>query len=131
MKKLEFLPLLIMLYLLPLTVSADPIDSIAELFKQGNATELTKNLAATLDVTLLKKENTYSNTQAGMVLTKFFTQNKPKSVKILHRVNTSNTYRFGVLLLNTDKGAFRISFTLNSVKGTLQIIDLRIEAEKA
>ncbi|MBE9584412.1 DUF4783 domain-containing protein [Mucilaginibacter sp. JRF] len=131
MKKLHFLPVLIIFYLLPTAALADQIDTIAELFKQGNATDLTKQLAPTLDVSLLKKEDTYSNTQAGALLSKFFTQNKPKSVKVLHRVNTSNTYRLGVLLLDTDKGAFRISFTLNSVKGTLQIIDLRIEAEKA
>ncbi|MCC8408937.1 DUF4783 domain-containing protein [Mucilaginibacter sp. UR6-1] len=131
MRKLQFLPVLIICYLLPMAVMADQIDGIAELFKQANATELTKKLAPVLDVSILKKEETYSNTQAGIILSKFFTQNKPKSVKVLHRVNTSNTYRFGVLLLVTDKGTFRVSLTLNSVKGELQIIDLRIEAEKA
>lgn len=131
MRKLQFLPVLIICYLLPMAVKADQIDSIAELFKQANTAELTKKLAPMLDVSILKKEETYSNTQAGIILSKFFTQNKPKSVKVLHRVNTSNTYRFGVLLLVTDKGTFRVSLTLNSVKGELQIIDLRIEAEKA
>lgn len=131
MRKLQFLPLLVMFFVLQSATTVDPIDSIAELFKQGNSAELTKQMAYTLDVSLLRKEETYSNTQAGIILGKFFTQNKPKSVKVLHRVNTSNAYRLGVLLLTTDKGAFRVSFTLNGTKGVLQIIDLRIEAEKA
>ena len=131
MKTFSCLPLIIILYLLPhTTVAQDRIAEIAELIKQANITELEKQFAPTIDVTILKEENVYSKIQASVVLTKFFTQNKPKSVKVLHKVNTNNTYRFGVLILTTDKGLYRVSFTLNGTNGTSQIIDLRIEAEK-
>ncbi|RYY32770.1 MAG: DUF4783 domain-containing protein [Sphingobacteriaceae bacterium] len=124
--------LLMFLFLLPLTLmAADPIDNIAELIRAGKHTELENQFAANVDITILKDENVYSKTQAAIVVNKFFTQNKVKSVKVLHKVNTSNTYRFGVLLLVTDKGTYRLSFTLNATNGALQIIDLRIEAEKA
>ncbi|RVT99931.1 DUF4783 domain-containing protein [Mucilaginibacter limnophilus] len=129
MTKRRFLPVLI-LFMLPLLTTAAEIDVIADLFKSGNSAELSKHFAQSLDVTLLKEENVYSKTQAELVLKKFFEQNKPKAVKVLHRVNTSNTYRFGVLLLSTDKGNYRVSLTMNSIKGSLQIIELRIEAEK-
>lgn len=126
------MPLLIILYLLPaVAVAQNPIDKIAELVKQSDIAELEKYFAPNVDITILKEENVYSKTQASIVLNKFFTQNKPKAVKVLHKVNTNNAYRFGVLLLTTDKGIYRVSFTLNGANGAMQIIDLRIEAEKA
>lgn len=124
------MPLLVIMFVAPLVAAADDIDVIADLFKQGNSAELSKHLAPSLDFTLLKEENVYSQTQATLVLKKFFEQNKPKGAKVIHKVNTSNTYRFGVVQLVTDKGTFRVSLTLNSVKGQLQVIELRIEAEK-
>ncbi|GAA4337261.1 hypothetical protein GCM10023149_46620 [Mucilaginibacter gynuensis] len=130
MKKLSYLPLLMILYLLPHAAVADPIDNVAELIKQGNTKELAKLFASTIDITILKDENVYSKTQASIILEKFFNQNKPKAVKVVHKVNTNPTYRFGVLLLTTEKGTYRISFTLNEVKGVLQLIELRIETEK-
>ena len=132
MKTLNYLPLLVILYLLPASAMAQsPIDKIAELIKQSNITELEKYFAPSVDITILKEENVYSKTQAAIVLNKFFTQNKPKGVKVLHKVTTNNAYRFGVLILTTDKGLYRVSFTLNGTNGAMQIIDLRIEAEKA
>ncbi|RCH56498.1 hypothetical protein DJ568_01165 [Mucilaginibacter hurinus] len=123
--------LLLTFYLIPLAVNADPIGEIAELIKAGKHSELEKHFAPSVDITILKDENIFSNTQAAIVVSKFFTQNKLRNVKILHKVNTSNTYRFGVLLISTDRGTYRLSFTLNSINnGALQIIDLRIEAEK-
>lgn len=132
MKKLSYLPVLFILFMLPLAALADdPVDKIAELLKKANITELEKQFGANIDITILKEENVYSKTQASMILSKFFTQNKPKSVKIIHKVNTNNVYRFGVIQVVTDKGTYRVSCTLNGVNGILQIIDLRIEPEKA
>lgn len=132
MRNLRYAPLFIILYLLPFgAVAQNTIDHIAELIKQANTAELEKQFAPTVDITILKDEHVYSKTQASIVLNKFFTQNKPKSVKIFHKVNTNNSYRFGVILLTTDKGVYRVSFTMNGANGNLQIIDMRIEAEKA
>lgn len=130
MKKLVLMPLLFMLYL-PLSVFADDdIGIVAALFKQSNAAKLSGHFAANVDISILKKDNVYSRAQAEMVMKGFFADNKIREVKVLHKVNTSNTYKFGVLLLSTDKGNYRVSVTLNNVKGTMLIIELRIEAEK-
>ncbi len=129
MMKLLSLPMLVLLYLLPVT-TADPIDNVADLIKQGNVHELSKLFANNIEITLLTDENVYSRIQAELVLQKFFTQNKPRTVKLLHRVNSSANYRFGVLLVNTDKGNYRVACTLNQIDGALSIIELRIETEK-
>lgn len=128
--RLIYLPTLMFLLLFAVAAKADPIDNIAGFLKQGNAQALSNLFATSVEVTILDQENLYSDTQATLVINKFFTDNKPKSVKILHRVNSSSSYLFGVMFLTTDNGVYRISVTLNGSSGNMKIIELRIEAEK-
>jgi hypothetical protein len=111
-------------------MATDPIDKVAELIRQGNTRELSKLFAANVEVTLLNEENIYSKVQAGLIIDKFFTQNKPLSVKMLHKVNSNPNYQFGVLIVNTQKGPFRIAYTLKEAEGGPALIELRIETEK-
>lgn len=129
--KLLCIPLLILWFVAPGTaVAADPIDKVAELLKRGNTAELTKMLAPNITITLQNEENVYTRAQAGIVLDKFFGQNKPIGAKVLHRVNSSASYLFGVILVNTEKGAYRIACTLKEAEGSLKLIEIRIEPEK-
>jgi len=125
-----YLSILLLLCLVPVVSFADPIDKVAELIRQGNIHELAKYFAPSVEVTILDKENVYSQVQAEMVLDKFFSENKPHSVKLLHKVNSNSTYRLGVIIINTDKEVFRVSFTLKQTDGNLLLIDMRIETEK-
>lgn len=128
--KLRYAPLLVLLFMLPAICNAGPIDKIAELIKQGNIHELSKFFAANVDISILDNTNVYSNTQAEIILQKFFTANKPSSVKILHRVNSNPNYNFAVLILTTDKGKYRVALTLKGTGEAMSIIELRIETEK-
>lgn len=130
MMKLKFLPILVLIYLIPSVCLAGPIDKIAELLKQGNARELAKYFAATVDITILENTNVYSRAQAEVILDKFFKENKPHNIAVLHRVNSSATFVYSVLLLTTDKGKFRVSYTMKEVEKEMVVIELRIESEK-
>ncbi len=130
MMKLKYLPILVLLYLVPSVCLAGPIEKIAELIKQGNAHELSKYFAASIDITVLDNTNVYSKTQAELILEKFFKENKPQAVTVLHRVNSSATYNYSVLLLATDKGKYRVSYTMKEVEKEMVVIELRIETEK-
>ncbi|GAC1300271.1 MAG: hypothetical protein NVSMB24_00490 [Mucilaginibacter sp.] len=110
--------------------TADPIDKVADLIRQGNAPELSKMFAPNVEMTILGEENIYSKDQSEVILEKFFNQNKPLAVKIVHKVNSNPNYLFGVLNLATDKGTFRVSYTLKDINGSQQLIELRIETEK-
>ncbi|MDB5115175.1 MAG: hypothetical protein JWQ79_667 [Mucilaginibacter sp.] len=127
--KLLYLPLLALLALFttPLT---DTIDKVSELIAKGNTTELAKLFAPSVDISIADQENTYTRDQAALVLQKFFAQNAPRGSKMLHKINSSANYSFGVIILNTDKGPYRIAFTLKEVSGVMQLIDLKIETEK-
>ncbi len=122
------MPLFVLLYLIPVT--AGPIERVAELMRQGNVAELTKLFAANVEITIQDEENLYSKTQAGLILDKFFSQNKPTSVKVLHKVNSSQNYIFGVIILNTQKGPYRIAVTIKQTGSTPELIEIRVETEK-
>ncbi|MDF2434119.1 MAG: hypothetical protein JWP44_3750 [Mucilaginibacter sp.] len=108
----------------------DPIDDIAGFIRQGNIQQLSTLFAPSVEISLLGEENVYSKVQAELILDKFFNQNKPKAVKMLHRIDSNPNYLFGVLIVNTDKGTFRIACTLKQVDGSIKLIEMRIEPEK-
>ncbi|AYL97012.1 DUF4783 domain-containing protein [Mucilaginibacter celer] len=124
--KLSYLPSVILLLLLPLASMADGIDNVANLLKAGNTKELSKLFAPSIEITIMDSENTYSQTQAAVILDKFLAKNKPKSIKSLHKVNSGGNYHFGVYLLNTDTGEFRVAITLKDNS----VVELKIEDEK-
>jgi hypothetical protein len=128
--KLLYLPMLIMFYLVPTAPPADPIDNIANLIRLGNAHKLSKFFAPSVEITIMDQEDVYSKVQAELILDKFFSQNKPGSVKMLHKVNSNPNYRFGVLILTSDKGTYRIAYTLKEADKNLMLIELRIEKGK-
>jgi len=119
-----------MVYLVPTAPPADPIDNIANLIRLGNAHELSKFFAPSVEITIMDQEDVYSKVQAELILDKFFSQNKPRSVKMLHKVNSNPNYRFGVLILISDKGTYRIAYTLKEADKNLMLIELRIEKGK-
>ncbi len=128
--KLLYLPLCVIFYLVSAVGTVDPIDNIAALIRQGNVHELSKLFAPNIDITLLDQEDVYSGAQAELILEKFFNQNKPVTVKILHKVNSNSNYRLGVLIFSTGKETYRVAYTLKMIEGSSRIIELRIETEK-
>jgi hypothetical protein len=128
--KLKYLTLLTLLFLLPIAVKADAIDQIAQYFKQGNAHELGKLFASSVELNMLEETNVYSQAQAEMILDKFFKENKPLSAKVLHRVSSNPHYNYAVLILNTERGKYRVSYTLKDVNKVMVVIEMHIETEK-
>lgn len=129
--KLFYLSSFIIMLLLPAMVFADPLDNVASLVKQGNTKELNKLFAASVEITIMDEESSYSKEQATQILDKFFAKNKPQSIKLLHKVNSSSSFHLGVYILTTtDKQEYRVAFTLKDTGGTMNIIEFRIEDEK-
>jgi len=130
MKKVCLCLFLFILYIARTFADDDPVSKVAAIIRQANMHELSALMAENIDVAVPGDENTYSKTRAAAVLTNFFNQNRPVSVKILHKINSSAKYHFGVLLMNTGKGVYRIALTFKEVNGAFQLIELRIETEK-
>lgn len=109
---------------------ADQIDKIAALLQQGQAHELVKQFAASVELSILDDEKVVSKTQAETLLTNFFVQNKPASVKVIHRMETNPTLQYAVVQLRTNNGSFRVSYSIKISNGNAEVTDLHIELEK-
>lgn len=108
----------------------DEIDKAAELIKTGNVQQLSKSFASTVDLTILETDDSYPAAKAAELLTDFFSQHEPKSVKILHRVTSNANYRYAVILLSTSNGNYRVSVNLRNKAGHFELNDLHIETQR-
>ena len=109
---------------------ADMSDELIVHVKAGNAKEIAKYLAGTVELTILSDENVYSKVQAEAILKDFFAKHQPSSVKLLHKITSNPNYRYTVLVLNTTNGAYRVSFTIKNTGGTFLVSEIRIEPNK-
>jgi len=112
------------------TFLPDQIDKIAALLQQGQANELGKITAASLELSILGDEKVVSKAQAESMLNAFFTANKPVSVKVIHRMDTNPNLLYAVVQLHTSTGNFRVSYSLKNNNNNQELTELRIEAEK-
>lgn len=119
--------MLLQVFFLP---AADTIDRVSELFSKGNAPEISKLFADNVDMGIMADVETYPKARAEQMLQKFFTENKPVSAKVLHKVTSNAAYNLGVIALTTDKGVYRVSFTLKDNKGVMQLVEVRVEGER-
>jgi len=111
---------------------ADIIDELSAHFKAGNAKEIAKDFAASVELIIIDQEDVYSKAQSEQILKDFFVKNPPSKSSIIHRLSTSQNYRFGIFSLITKNGKFRVSVTLRLQKpsNTFLITELKIELDK-
>jgi hypothetical protein len=121
-----------LLLLLPLAFinAGDDIDRTAQLIGSANIEELSKDFAPTVDLTIMDNENQATASMAKNILNDFFEKNQPRSMKILHRITSSDKFHYGVILINTAESVFRVAFTLKNNNGRFQLTELRIESAK-
>jgi len=103
------------------------IDEVVAALKTGNVPAISKFFDNTVELTMPDKSNSYSKSQAEMVLKDFFSTNPVKSFEILHKgENAGSQYCIGTL--NTKSGSFRttIFMKLKAEKQFLQEIRFEI-----
>jgi hypothetical protein len=109
---------------------ADIIDDLSSYFKAGNAKEIAKSFASTIELIMVDEEDVYSKAQGEQILRDFFVKHPPVKTSIFHKINTNPNYRFGVIILNTAKETFRVSITMKKFNTSFSITELRIEPAK-
>lgn len=111
-------------------IAFDIIDDVAVAFKSGNSKELAQYFSSTVELSILNKEDIYSSTQAELILKDFFQKNQPSNIKVIHKVVSNANYKFGVLVLTTAKGIFRVSYELKNNASKFVVTQIRIEENK-
>lgn len=121
---------LLFLLFFKITVASDVIDEVSSAFKSGDSKEISKYFSSTVELAILDNEEIYSSNQAELILKDFLAKHPPISVKIIHKVVSNANFKFGVIILNSSKGVFRVSFELKNASGIFNITQIRIEENK-
>lgn len=108
----------------------DLCEDISSAIRAGDARQLASHFANTVDLTILKTEDTYSKTQAEQIVRDFFLKNPPKTFSVLHKGSSKEGTLYSIGTLTTTKGVvFRTSFFVRQSGGKYLIQELRFETE--
>jgi len=78
------------------------INDVISALKAGNSAQIAKYFDNTVEITLPEKSNSYSKSQAELILRDFFTSNPVKSFTLIHQGdNAGSQYCIGTLLTKT------------------------------
>jgi len=94
--------------------------------KSGNATEVARYFDNTVEISLPEKSNSYSKSQALLILNAFFKSNDVKNFEVIHQSeNARSQYCIGNLI--TSHGVFRTTIYMKQ-KGNKELVqELRFE----
>ena len=122
----KFLPVAaIILSLSSFTLIAS-IDEVVNAMQSGNAAQVARFFDNNVEISMPDKSNSFSKTQAEIVLKDFFANNPVKGFKVIHKgENAGSQYCIGTLA--TKNGAFRTTIFMKQ-KGNAQVLqELRFE----
>ena len=96
------------------------IDEVIAAMKTGNSSEIAKFFDNTVEVNMPEKSNSYSKSQAELVLRDFFNTNSVKTFDLIHKgENAGSQYCIGMLV--TKNGSFRTTIFMKQ-KGNRQVL---------
>jgi hypothetical protein len=109
------------------TTAAGPFEDVVSSIKQGDVSTLSRYLDNTVEINISGKSNSYSKSQAEIILKDFFAKNQVKSFELIHQGEGGGGSRFGIGNMGTSAGAFRTSFFLQKKGGSMVLNELRFE----
>jgi hypothetical protein len=105
-------------------------NGISMAFKAGNATELSKFINTTVELSLLDKEDFYKKNVAETILKDFFTAYKTRDFIISHQgQGGTNDTQYAIGTLKTEKGDFRVYFLLKKIDQEFLIHKISIDPD--
>ena len=102
------------------------LDDVAYAMRSGNVGQLSQYLDNRVDISLPEKSDTYSKSQAEMIIRDFFSTNGVQNFQIKHKgENSGSEYCVGIL--QTHNGDFRTTLFMKQ-KGDRQLLqELRFQ----
>lgn len=100
---------------------------IATAIEEGKARDLGVFLAESVDLTMMDQEDVYSQNQAQVIISRFFSENKPESFEIKHEGKSKLKDFYYIGELKTANGDYRVTFFLKKQDNGFKVKQLRIE----
>lgn len=108
------------------TLTAISFSEILEAIKKGDATEVAKFFDNSVEITLAGKSNSYSKSQAEIILRDFFNSNSVKDFEIIHKSESAGS-QYCIGNLKTSNGQYRVTIYMKQ-KGDKQVLqEIRFE----
>lgn len=108
----------------------DPFANVISALKKGSVEELSHYFDNMVEITLPTNANSYSKSQAAVILKEFFSSNPIKNFQLIHKGNSGEGSSFGIGNLVTDKGTYRTTFFFRQKGDSFVIQELRFEKKK-
>ena len=109
-----------------LLYSFTQVNDVVNALKKGSASQLSKYFDKTVNISLPTKGNTYSKSQAELVLKDFFDNNGVKSFEIVQQKNTYQLqYIVGTLL--TNSGEFKTTLYIKQKQDKQFLQEIKFE----
>jgi hypothetical protein len=118
---------IVAVFLLNVPVMAQNFESIASSIRSGNASALAANFGGNVEITVKDAGNSYSKSQAEMVLKNFFSSNQPKSFTVAHEGTSPEGSKYFIGNLSTSSGNYRVFVLFSKAAGAIQ--EIRFEAQ--
>src|ERR1043165_2254592 len=104
---------------------AQNFDNIAGAIRSGNASAIAANFQGNVEITIKDGSNSYSKSQAEMVLKNFFSTHQPKGFTMAHQGASPEAAKYFIGTLNTSTGNYRTYVLAKSAGGTWAIQEIR------
>ena len=123
----RIIPLIFSLFLFSSFKTVVSINEMVNAIKTGNVPAMSIYFDNTVEITLPDKGNSYSKSQAEMVLKDFFNNNPVKGFTVIHKgQNAGYQYCIGTLL--TKNGNFRTTIQMKQKKDVQVLQEIRFES---
>jgi len=96
------------------------VDDVATAIRSGNISRLSVYLDNRVDISMPDKSDTYSKSQAEMIIRDFFNNNEVQNFRVKHKGESSGS-EFCVGILQTRNGDFQTTFFVKQ-KGDRQLL---------
>ncbi len=122
----KFITLLLACILLTSFTSFLGIEEVVASLKTGNAGQIARYFDNTVEITLPEKTNSYSKSQAEIILKDFFNNNTVRDFQVIHKGdNAGSQYCIGKLI--TKSNIYRTTIFMKQ-KGERQLLqEIRFE----
>ncbi len=102
------------------------IEDVVASLKSGNVTQIAKYFDRTVEIALPEKTNSYSRSQAEMILRDFLGNENVRAFQVIHKGDTGGS-QFVVGKLVTQKASYRTTVLMKQ-KGDRQVLqEIRFE----
>lgn len=106
------------------------LEDIVNGIRSDRVSDIAKYFDNIVPITINNVQNTYSRTQAEMVLKDFFNKNTPKDLIIMNSGSPNNTSKFAIGDLTTSNGKYSIYFLLKQKDNSEYLLqEIRINKE--